>query len=235
MNLERVQRDFDDIARLTDPHDEDTGRYDSFLLSLIPDVARKILDVGCGMGRLTTQIATADREVLGIDLSPEMISRAQAKAHGGLSFLCADFLMHDFGSQRFDCVITAAALHHLPVDLAVSRLAALLETGGRLIIQDMRADMGVLEHLQSRFALAQVGFGRLLRTGNPRRPRPLREAWERHCAGEKYLTLTEAQSMADRLMPGARVYSHWLWRYTIVWDGAQANQNRLTASSGQST
>ncbi len=218
MNLERVRCDFDEIARLSDPHDEDTGRYDSFLFSVIPNGAKTILDVGCGMGRLTAQIAAPDRCVVGIDLSPEMIARAREKAHDGLSFVCADFLTHDFGTEKFDCIITAAAFHHLPIDLAFSRLLELLEPKGRLIIHDMRADAGTLEHFQSRFALAQVGFGRLLRTGNPRRPRSLRAAWERHCTGETYLTLTEAQTMTNRLMPNARVYSHWLWRYTVVWD-----------------
>jgi SAM-dependent methyltransferase len=220
MNTEKVRNDFDEIARLSDPHDEDTGRYDAFLLSLVPGTARTILDVGCGMGWLTAQIATPGREVLGIDLSPEMIVRARAKTDRGLSFLCADFLQHDFGSQRFDCTITSAAFHHLPVDQACSRLIELLEPNGRLIIHDMRTDARVVERLQSRFALAQVGFRRLLRTGNPRRPPPLRAAWDRHCAGETYLTLSEAKEMADRLMSGARVYSHWLWRYTIVWDRA---------------
>lgn len=218
MNPESVRSDFAEIARLSDPHDEDTGRYDAFLLSLIPNTAKTILDVGCGTGRLTAQLATQNCEIVGIDLSPEMIARAREKIRSGLSFLCADVLTHDFGAQKFDCVITSAAFHHLPVDRAFAHLVALLEPGARLIIHDMRADAGILEQLQSRFALAQVGFERWLRTGNPRRPRPVREAWERHCAGETYLTLSEAQAMADRLMPGASVYSHWLWRYTIVWD-----------------
>jgi len=218
MNLERVRSDFDEIARLSDPHDEDTGRYDSFLLNQIPNNARTVLDVGCGMGRLTARLARNQRQVVGIDLSPKMIARAREKVHDGLSFVCADFLSHDFGSQIFDCVITAAALHHTPIDLAFPRLLELLKPDGRLILHDVRADSGIPDNLRSRFALAQVGFERLLRTGNPRRPRPVREAWERHCARETYLNLSEAKAMASRLMPGSRVYDHWLWRYTIVWN-----------------
>jgi len=221
MNTERVRSDFDEIARLSDPHDEDTGRYDSFLLSLVPQSATTILDVGCGMGRLTAKLVTDDREVVGIDLSTEMIARARAKVHGGLS-LCDDFLTYDFGSQKFDCLITAAAIHHVPIDLAFPRLLELLTPDGRLILHDIRADVGILDHLRSRFALGQVGFGRLLRTGSPLRPRAVRDAWERHCSSETYLTLSEAQTLANRLMPGARVHNHWLWRYTIVWDRPQA-------------
>ena len=28
----------------------------------------------------------------------------------------------------------------------------------------------------------------------------------------------EARAMADRRLPGATLFNHWLWRYTIVWD-----------------
>ena len=67
------------------------------------------------MGRLTAKLVTDDREVVGIDLSTEMIVRARAKVHAGLSFLCHDFLTYDFGSQKFDCLITAAAIHLLVI------------------------------------------------------------------------------------------------------------------------
>lgn len=80
MNPELVRRDFDELARLSDPHDEDTGRYDPFLLSLVPANAQTILDLGCGMGRLTGKLASGSRNVTGIDLSPEMIARANQKA-----------------------------------------------------------------------------------------------------------------------------------------------------------
>lgn len=43
-------------------------------------------------------------------------------------------------------------------------------------------------------------------------------AWDRHCARETYLSLAEASAMAERLLTGARVFMHWCWRYTIVWD-----------------
>lgn len=218
MNTDRVRSDFDEIARLSDPHDEDTGRYDSFLLSLVPESAKSVLDIGCGMGRLTAKLATKSREVVGIDLSTEMIARANEKAHPALSFICDDFLTYDFEAKTFDCVITAAALHHVPIELAFPRVLELLTPGGRLILHDVRADAGILDHLRSRFALAQVAFERMLRTGSPHRPRALRDAWEHHCAGETYLTFSEAQRLANRLVPGAHVHNHWLWRYTVVWD-----------------
>ena len=225
MNTERVRNDFDDIARLTDCHLGAGERYDSFLLSLVPVDAVSVLDVGCGLGRLTVKLASSNREVTGVDLSPEMIARAQKEGRGAprLTFLCGDFLERDFTAQQFDCVISAAMLHHVPEDVAVPWMVELLRPGGRLVIHDVRSNVGLGEGIMGNFALAQVVALRLLRTGRLRNPRALREAWERHCAGETYLTQPEAEALAARRLPGARVFHHWLWSYTIVWDKPRAH------------
>jgi 2-polyprenyl-3-methyl-5-hydroxy-6-metoxy-1,4-benzoquinol methylase len=223
MNTERVRNDFDELARLSDCHEVAGDRYDAFLLSLVPRDAASVLDIGCGLGRLTAKLASQNREVTGVDLSPEMIVRAQ-KAAGKASrikFLCGDFLERDFTEQRFDCVVSAATLHHMPEDLAVPRMVELLRPGGRLVIHDIRSDTGLGERMRTNFAIAQVAARRLLRTGRARSPRAVREAWERHCAEEKYLTLQEADALAQRLLPGARLFYHWLWSYTIAWDKPQ--------------
>jgi SAM-dependent methyltransferase len=199
-------------------------RYLSFLLSLVPVCAVSVLDVGCGLGRLAVKLATPNREVTGVDLSPEMIARAQKEGRGarGLMFLCGDFLERNFTAQQFDCVISAATLHHMPEDVAVPGMIELLRPGGRLVIHDIRPDAGLGERVRSNFALAQVAALRLLRTGRLRSPRAVREAWARHCADEKYLTQREAEALAARLLPGARLFYHWLWSYTIVWDKPRA-------------
>jgi len=224
MNTERVRNDFDVIARLSDAHGAETDRYDSFLLSLVPLDAVCILDIGCGLGRLTAKLAVANREVTGVDISPEMIARASKRDTGArhLKFLCGNFLERDFTAQQFDCIISAATLHHTPENVAVPRMAELLRPGGRLVIHDIRSDDGLAERTRTSFALAQVAALRLLRTGRLWPPPALREAWRRHCAGEKYLTRQEATALASRLLPGARLFYHWLWTYTIVWDKPRA-------------
>lgn len=224
MDRARIRRDFNEIARLAGEHGSRTDRYDSFLLSLVPREAAAVLDVGCGLGRLTARLANGSRKVVALDLSPEMISRARRRSETErqVDFLCGDFLDHDFGTQRFDCIISSAVLHHIPEEPAIPRMIGLLRSGGRLIVHDLRSDSGLLDRARSHAALAQVAFVRLVRTGRPRDTRVMREAWLRHGAGERYPTLAEAQAMANRLLPGSRVYYHWLWRYTIVWTKAAA-------------
>jgi len=220
MNIERVRSDFDEIARLSDCHAVGGDRYDSFLLSLVPSNAAFVLDVGCGLGRLSAKLASVNREVTGVDLSPEMIARAQKKSPETerLTFLCDDFLERSFTAQQFDCVISAATLHHMSPNVAVPRMVELLRPGGRLVIHDIRSDVGLGQRLRTHLALAQVTAARLLRTGRLRAPRAVRDAWARHCAEERYLSKTEADALAEHLLPGARVFYHWLWSYTIVWD-----------------
>jgi len=224
MNTERIRNDFDQIARLSDCHAVGGDRYHSFLLSLVPVSALSVLDVGCGLGRLTVKLAIPNREVTGVDLSPEMIARARKEGRGALhlTFHCGDFLERNFTAQQFDCVISAATLHHMPENVAVPRMVELLRPGGRLVIHDIRSDAGIGERVLSNFAMAQVAALRLLRTGRLRSPRAVREAWDQHCADEKYLTRREASVLAARLLPGARLFYHWLWSYTIVWDKPSA-------------
>ena len=216
---DQVKADFDEIACLVDPGESGTDRYDAFLLSLIPSQARTVLDIGCGLGRLTRGIALGKREVLGVDLSPIMIERARSTDQAGhVSFLEGNFLEVDFGGRMFDCVVSAAALHHMPYDLALARMVDLIRPGGRLVIQDLRRDSSLRDSLRAYSALAHTAVARLLRTGRPLPPKRVRDAWARHGAKETYLSRQEAQTLADRQLPGASVFNHWLWRYTIVWD-----------------
>ena len=72
----------------------------------------QVLDLGCGDGTLTAQIAelVPRGEVLGIDASQGMIDAAVARAGGNLRFLKQDVNDLDFMDQ-FDLVFSNAALH----------------------------------------------------------------------------------------------------------------------------
>jgi SAM-dependent methyltransferase len=214
----RVREDFDAIARLSDTHPH-RDRHEDEVAEHVPAGARAILDVGCGLGALAARLAAPGRTVTGIDLSPEMIARASRLVAGrpGLDFRCGDFLTMDLPAGGYDCVISAATLHHMPADAAVARMVWLLAPGGTLVIQDLRRDQGLGDRLGTVADLAARALERLVRTGRLREPRPVREAWARHGAGERYLSMAEVRTLAARRLPGARVRRHRYWRYSIVW------------------
>jgi len=216
----RVQADFDEIARLAEPGASSVDYYDSLLLSLIPDSAHAILDVGCGLGRLTwAMAAVANRHVVGVDLSPVMIERARrAGTSDAVSFRLGDFLDLDFSGQMFDCIVSAAALHHMDQDAALRRMIGLLAPDGRLIVHDLRATRGMSDLAKGAVPLAAAMAGRFRRTGRLRSSRRVRQSWARHGASDSYSTIEQVRELAARLLPGATVVDHWMWRYTIVWD-----------------
>ena len=216
---DRIRSDFDEIAHLAESGASGRDRYDAFLLSLVPATAARVLDVGCGLGRVTWALATGRREVEAVDLSPAMIDRARlAGTSDRVSFRTGDFLDLDFANLPFDCILSVAALHHMDQHAALMRMVGLLSPGGRLIIHDLRRSTGWRDSAQGCVALADTVFHRFMRTGRLRPRRALREVWARHGAAESYLSRPEVQQLASRLLPGADVINHWLWRYTIVWD-----------------
>lgn len=74
--------------------------------------SERVLDLGCGDGALTSQIAelVPDGDVLGVDASQGMIDAALPKERNNLHFLKLDINGLDFENE-FDVVFSNAALH----------------------------------------------------------------------------------------------------------------------------
>jgi trans-aconitate methyltransferase len=110
-------------------------KYGAALIELLaPQPEERILDLGCGTGHLTAQIAAAGAQVLGIDASPEMVAEAR-RNHPPLRFETADARSFEFGSD-FDAVFSNAVLHWVqPPEQAVRKIAAALRPGGRFVAE----------------------------------------------------------------------------------------------------
>lgn len=100
----------------------------------------RVLDVGCGDGRLTAELArrVPRGAVLGIDSSAEMIAHA-SNAHPPSRFPNLMFLQMDACSieltREHDLVFSNAALHWVPDHQSFLRGAAgALRPGGRLVV-----------------------------------------------------------------------------------------------------
>lgn len=105
------------------------------LLSLLdPQPEWRVLDVGCGTGRLTAEIARAGAAVTGIDSSPEMIAQARAN-YPALDFFVADVTTLAY-CEEFDAVFSNAALHWVKDARAGARaMARALKPQGRLVAE----------------------------------------------------------------------------------------------------
>jgi trans-aconitate methyltransferase len=94
----------------------------------------RILDVGCGTGHLTAQIADRGAQVVGIDRSPEMIQQAREK-YPALRFEVMDAREIAL-PQRFDAVFSNATLHWIKEpERVISGIAKTLKPGGRFVAE----------------------------------------------------------------------------------------------------
>jgi len=98
----------------------------------------RVLDAGCGNGRLLEVFKDKEVEYLGVDFSPELIKKARQN-YPQAKFLVADVL--DLGSLAevdFDWVFSVAVLHHLPgKDLRVRALKQMknkIKKDGEIIV-----------------------------------------------------------------------------------------------------
>ncbi len=111
----------------------------------------RVLDVGCGVGRWSRQLARRGALVTGVDLSPTMICEAQRRAQSDgvdprCQFRVQDLSQLEIGSQ-FDLVLAVTVLQHIldPVKLhaAVVAMARHLAPGGRMVILEAAPDRDV--------------------------------------------------------------------------------------------
>ena len=104
------------------------------VLWLRPQEGERILDLGCGTGTLTAQIAGQGARVTGVDHSREMIESAREK-YPGLVFDVADGQALSYAAE-FDAVFSNAALHWMPRASDVLRgVERALVPGGRFVAE----------------------------------------------------------------------------------------------------
>ncbi|HEY5713223.1 MAG TPA: methyltransferase domain-containing protein [Allosphingosinicella sp.] len=97
---------------------------------LAPQSGELILDVGCGDGVLTERIAAVGAQVIGLDVSPEMVEAARARGIDAFVADAEDMDLARFG--QFDAVFSNAALHWmLDPDAVATGIFAAVKTGGR--------------------------------------------------------------------------------------------------------
>jgi ubiquinone/menaquinone biosynthesis C-methylase UbiE len=118
-------------------HDRVLTAYES-----LGNTPRKVLDIGCGTGRLLERAAQrwSKAELVGIDLSEGMISEALRK-HGGdgrYSFSKGDAASLPFESALFDVAFSTMSFHHWEDQASgIREVARVLQIGGVFVLADI--------------------------------------------------------------------------------------------------
>jgi SAM-dependent methyltransferase len=174
--------------------------FEEFVRAQLPAPPARLLEVGCGQGELTTSLAVAGYDVLGID---------PAAPQGDLF---RRLMLEDLDEPGpYDGVIAARSLHHIrDLEAALDKIVSLLGTDGVLVVEEFvwdRLDEPTLEWLhEQRRALAADGSGE-----QPPSVEELRAEWKaEHLGlhGEDSLRL----ALAARFEEQAFVRTPYLYR-----------------------
>ena len=101
---------------------------------LSPKVGERILDIGCGTGHLTQEIANCGAEVLGVDSAETMILQARQN-YPNLQFAVMDAINLEF-TEEFDAVFSNAVLHWIKQpEKVIAGVWKSLKPGGRFVAE----------------------------------------------------------------------------------------------------
>ncbi len=120
--------------------------WDRILDLILPAAdALEALDIGCGTGFLSLELAFRGHRVTGVDFAPSMIAQAQKKAaerQAAIRYEEADAEQLPFTAASFDIAVSRHLLWTLPhPDDAMDEWIRVLRPGGRLIVVDSQADV----------------------------------------------------------------------------------------------
>jgi ubiquinone/menaquinone biosynthesis C-methylase UbiE len=138
-------------ARATD----EIAARDAYLSLLAIRAGEHVLDVGCGSGAVTREIARrvgATGRTVGVDPSRELLGIARELANDAglgseIEFREGGARQLPFPDDSFDAAVCVTVLSHVPRgDTAMPELARVLKPGGRLGVFDFDGDMTIFTH-----------------------------------------------------------------------------------------
>jgi SAM-dependent methyltransferase len=186
----------------------------------------RALDAACGTGRHARHLLELGHDVVGIDLTPEMLDRARGAVRDAV-FLEADLVDIPAENDQFDLIVCGLALAHVvDLDGAIRELARVLRPGGHLITSVLHPFQAFLgwhapfedEHGQRRFVRehthTHADYLAAFRSVN---------LHLRHCI-EPELTAAEvaAKRRAFRDIPDATLAAYVHMPAVLVWDTEKA-------------
>ena len=184
--------------------------YHRVVLDAIPRGARTALDVGCGDGLLSFDIAARGLLVTGLDNDAASIRRATSdrRASEATQFVVGDLFTVPLRPESFDLVASIAMLHHVDARAGLRRMRQLVPPGGVLVIVGFATASGIWDRARAVAGMVFKWAKRL--TGG---------YWE-HQAPVVWPPPLSSVEMADLVrdeLPGATFENALSNRYNVVW------------------
>jgi ubiquinone/menaquinone biosynthesis C-methylase UbiE len=185
----------------------------AWLLFHLPAHGDRALDLGCGTGVHTAQLAERYDEVLAVDLSGPMVEFARhRRRRSGVRYEQRD--LRDVAADtdgRFDLVFSAYTLHHVELDSALHRIRSLVRPGGQALLVDLVDDRSQVPR-----SWLRGQAWRMLAADLRHRHRPLREAvellrlqldpdWLDHQTSDRLRPAADWDAHCRAVFPGATI------------------------------
>ena len=121
------------------------GKFRELLIKKATEVKGRTLDLGCGMGWLSLELARNGMDVDGIDISEKRIQVARRYIEvapgkgnfGSINYIIADLNKIVFKDNIYESVVVWDALHHIPeIDRLMREVRKALKPGGNFVALD---------------------------------------------------------------------------------------------------
>lgn len=97
----------------------------------------RVLEIGCGTGLFTKELARTNNTIVAIDISDVLIRKAKARiSAANVKFIVGNAYATEFMAESFDFIVGSSSLHHLEVDSALQEFARILKPGGRIMFTE---------------------------------------------------------------------------------------------------
>lgn len=120
---------FGAVADLYDRHRP--GYPDELIEELAALRPANVLDIGCGTGKASRQLAARGLSVLGVEIDAGMAAVAR---RGGIEVEVASFELWDDRNRSFDLIVSGQAWHWIDPAVGAPKLVRLLRPGGAVCL-----------------------------------------------------------------------------------------------------
>jgi ubiquinone/menaquinone biosynthesis C-methylase UbiE len=150
----------------------------------------RAVDAVTGAGTLALALAPLVREVVGVDIVPELLEKARRGAPANVTFIEGDVTNLPLESGSFDLSCSRRTLHHVArPEMAVAELARVTAPGGLILVDDQIAPVD---------PLAALELDRFERARDPSHTRTLPDIDLRHLFEANELVLQRTRFQTHR-------------------------------------
>lgn len=190
--------------------------YHNFLLNHLSLKRNRVLDIGSGLGLLSSKLSNLFNEVVSLEPDIESVKNAKALYHTlhNIEYINDDFLSYDFGDDKFDSIIAVASMHHMNYTQALTKMLNLLDKNGRIIILGLYKEATFTDYLFSSIALLPNFMLNMLSTKNDSSKLEM-------VTRSPELTMKEIYSLSDKTLENCKIKRHLFWRYSLIYEKAK--------------